>query len=375
MTAGAVVRIGVVMPLAEQRGGAERALVHFLDGLAPGSNALVSLCFLEPGPLVEWARQRGYAVEVMQAGRLRHLSQWGRAVRRVYEWLRRNEIGVVLSWMAKAHLYAGPAAWYARIPALWWQHGVPVRGGLDSLVSFVPAKRILACSQAAVRAQRRLSGRRAELVTVYPGVDLERMHRAEQARVGRRALGLPEDMLVIGIVARLERWKGIDVLLRALAQLLPEYPSVHLVVVGGPHPLEPDYAEEVRRLATELGLREQSTFCGHQDDAPKWMCEMDIVVNASFGEPFGMVIVEAMALGKAVVATDSGGAPEIVTHEVNGLLVAPGQVAGLAQALSRLLASRELRRRLGEAARQRATHFSAPRFVAEVLAAVREGSP
>jgi glycosyltransferase involved in cell wall biosynthesis len=375
MTTGASARIGVVMPLAEQRGGAERALMHFLEGLGPDSDARVSLCFLESGPLVDWVRQRGYAAEVMEAGRLRQLPQWSSTVRRVYSWLRRNEIGVVLSWMSKAHLYAGPAAWFARIPALWWQHGVPVRGSLDALVSLVPAKRILACSQAAARAQRRLSGQRAELVAVYPGVDLERLRRAEQARVGRQALGLPAEGLVIGVVARLERWKGIDVLLRAVAELLREHPDLHLVVVGGPHPLEPAYADEIRRLAAELGLGEHVTFCGHQNDAPKWMCEMDIAVNASFGEPFGMVIVEAMALGKAVVATDSGGAPEIVTHEVNGLLVAPGEVAELAKSLSRLVTTPGLRRRLGEAARERAKAFSAPRFVAEVLAAVREESP
>ena len=85
----------------------------------------------------------------------------------------------------------------------------------------------------------------------------------------------------------------------------------------------------------------------------------------------GMAIVEAMALGKAVVATRSGGVPEILSDGIDGLLVTPGDVGELAGALSRLVKSPDLRSELGGAARRRAGDFSAPRFVAEALAAIR----
>jgi glycosyltransferase involved in cell wall biosynthesis len=374
LRAQACPRIGVVMPLAQKRGGAEAALQHFLDGLRGQSQAHVSLCFLESGPMVDWAIERGYAATALEAGRLRELPKWSRSVRQLRAWLVQNDIQVVLSWMPKAHLYAGPAAWLARVPALWWQHGLPARRSLDMLVSLVPARRIIGCSHAAVQAQRRLSGRRAELVTVHPGVDLERLERADHSRVGRRALGLPEDALVIGIVARLEPWKGIDVLMHAFAGLLRERRDLHLLVVGGEHPLQAAYAAELQRLPERLGVQQHVTLCGHQSDAAQWMCEMDIVVSASRGEPFGMVIVEAMALGKAVVATRSGGAPEIVSDDVDGLLVAPGDVADLTRVLAELTRCPQLRARLGSAARQRARHFSTARFVTEVLAAVRTPS-
>jgi glycosyltransferase involved in cell wall biosynthesis len=365
-------RIGVVMPLAQQRGGAEVALLRFLDGLRPELKTTVSLCFLEPGPMAEWANQRGYSTTVMQTGRLRELKKWSDSVRSLYAWIRQDQIGVVLSWMAKAHLYAGPAAWWANVPALWWQHGVPSRGALEQLVGLVPARRIIATSRAVAEAQRRFSGRRTELVTVYPGIDLERLQQAERSRVGRKALGLPSDALIVGIVARLERCKGIDVLMHAYRELLRDERNLHLVVVGGLHPLQPDYATEVQRLPVELGIQRQVTFCGHQSDVAQWMCEMDIVVSATFGEGFGMAIVEAMALGKAVVATRSGGVPEILSDGIDGLLVAPGDVGQLTGALARLVDSSDLRTQLGSAARQRAAHFSAPRFVAEALAAIRK---
>lgn len=372
MTATAHPRIGVVMPLAQPRGGAEVALLRFLDGLVPGSKKLLSLCFLEPGPMVEWAKARGYSTTVIETGRLRQLKRWSDSVRSLHRWLLQNQIQIVLSWMAKAHLYVGPAAWWANIPALWWQHAVPARGGLELLVSLIPARRIIASSQAAAQAQRRLSGRRTELVTVYPGVNLERLQEANGTRAGRQALGLPEDALIVGIVARLERCKGIDVLIRAFCELLPEHPNLHLLIVGGLHPLQAEYGAAVQRLPSQLGIQQHVTFSGHQGDVAVWMSEMDIVVSATYGEGFGMAIVEAMALGKAVVATSAGGVPEIVSDGVDGVLVAPGNVARLAGALARLIASPELRVQLGSAARQRALRFSGPRFVAEAMAAIRE---
>jgi glycosyltransferase involved in cell wall biosynthesis len=372
VSAAVTSRVGVVMPLAVQRGGAEMALLHFLDGLKPESKSLISLCFLEAGPMVEWARERGYSTAVVPTGRLRELVSWSRAVRALYQWLVQNHIRVVLSWMGKAHLYAGPAAWWANVPALWWQHAVPAPGGIERLVSLVPARRIIASSRAVAEAQRRLSGRKTQLVTVHPGIDLERLQLSDSQRVGRAALGLPSDALVIGIVARMERCKGIEILMHAFSRLLPQHPALHLLIVGGVHPLQPEYAAQVLRLPAELGIEQHVTLCGHQSDVARWMCEMDIVVSTTFGEGFGMVIVEAMALGKAVVATRSGGVPEIVNDGIDGRLVPPGDIAALVRVLSQLIDSPQARRTLGEAAQRRANDFSVPRFVNQVRTAIGE---
>jgi glycosyltransferase involved in cell wall biosynthesis len=276
----------------------------------------------------------------------------------------------VLSWLAKAHVYAGPAALAAGVPAVWWQHGLPSRG-IDRLATWIPACRILACSNAAARAQQALGARRADLRTIYPPVDFRLVARAPTQAEARTKLGLPTAGLIVGIVARLQRWKGIDVLLDAARLWLREGADVFFVVVGGRHSLEPDYELEVKRRAHELGVGDRVRFTGHCTNVMDWLAAMDIVVNASFGEPFGMTIVEAMALGKAVVATRVGGPLEIVTDGVDGLLVPPGDAAALAAALSRL-ADAGLRRRLGSAARERATVYALPRFVAEVNDALRE---
>lgn len=367
-------RIGIVMPLAEQRGGAELALLHFLAGLPRPRRATVQLCFLEDGPLVSWVADAGYAVSVIPSGRLRQPLDAFRCIGRLRRWIRDGRCEVVLSWMAKAHLYAGPAASLAGVPSAWWQHGLPVSGGVDLLATLLPARTVLACSDAAASAQRRVWGNRAAPVTVHPPVDLDRLHHAALDVPAKDRFGLPSQAFVIGIVARLQRWKGIHVLLDALAVLLPQHPTLHCVVVGGEHRLEPDCAPALQRQVDALSLAGHVHFLGHRTDVPQCLAMMDIVVSASLGEPFGMVIVEAMALARPVVATQLAGPLEIITNGVNGILVPPEDAQALARALARLVGDPGLRDRLGNAAKQHADSFGIPRFVEQVSAVLAEAA-
>jgi glycosyltransferase involved in cell wall biosynthesis len=372
MTGATALRSGIVMPLAEQRGGAEHALVRFLAGVAPEERHLVHVCYLEEGPLREWTAAEGFPTVVVRSGRLREPWRWLQCIRYLARWMQKNGIRVVVSWMPKAHLYAGPAALLAGVPAIWWQHGVPRNRGLDLAVTLVPARRVLTCSRSAARAQQRIFGQRAELRTIYPPVDLERLRRLEPNPVTRELLGLPPGRVIVGIVARLQRWKGVHVFLEAARQLVAESPELFFLIVGGVHPLEPDYPLSLQRQSRELGLQNHVRFAGYQRDAAPWMAAMDIVVNASFGEPFGMVIIEAMALGKPVVATRLDGPTEIITEGVDGLLVAPGNVPELVQSLRRLIDQPQLRVALGQAGRLRAETYDVPRFVGEVTRSLME---
>lgn len=110
------------MPLADERGGAERLLGYLLSGDGSGSVAL-SVTFLEDGPMVAQARERGVDVDVIGAGRMRDAPRYANTVRALARGFRRTRAEAVLSWMPKAHYYAGPAAALARVPAVWYQHG------------------------------------------------------------------------------------------------------------------------------------------------------------------------------------------------------------------------------------------------------------
>lgn len=367
-------RVGIVMPLAERRGGAELALVHFLAGVEPSRRSEIFVCYLEEGSLADWTSAQGFPTAIIPSGRLREPWSWLRCTRALAHWLKRNGIQVVVSWMGKAHLYAGPAALLRGVPAMWWQHGVPRNRGLDLAVTLLPARRVLACSRAAARAQERVFGQRAELRIIYPPVDLEHLGAVGPAGENRASLGLPSDKLIVGMVARLQHWKGVHLLLEAARELLNGRQDVCFVVVGGPHPLESDYATRLEARSRELQLTDHVIFAGYQPDAAQWIVAMDVVVNASFGEPFGMVIIEGMALGKAVIATRLDGPTEIITDGVDGLLVDPGSVPQLVRALRRLLDHPQLRASLGEAGRVRAQSYAVPRFVREVTEAFQEAA-
>jgi glycosyltransferase involved in cell wall biosynthesis len=179
----------------------------------------------------------------------------------------------------------------------------------------------------------------------------------------REALGCGPDDFVVVNVGRLVRWKGQDVFLRAVAQARGRVPRLRAVIVGAADDDDRSraFADELQRLATELGIAERVTFTGHRVDAPRVMSAADVVVHSAVSpEPFGRVIIEALAAGRPVVATRAGGVLDILDHGVTGLLVPPNDVGELAQALERLAADAGLRARLAAAGRQHAAaHYSA----------------
>lgn len=163
----------------------------------------------------------------------------------------------------------------------------------------------------------------------------------------RRALGLGPDAWVVALPGRLARWKGQDVLLRAL----PALPGAVAVLVGGAWRDDPAPLVALQRLAGELGVADRVRFLGVREDMENVLAAADIVVQPSTGrEPLGNAALEAAAAGRPVVASAYGGLPEVITDAETGLLVPPGDPSALAAALGRLRGDPELAARLGAAA-------------------------
>lgn len=162
----------------------------------------------------------------------------------------------------------------------------------------------------------------------------------------RRELGLRESAPVIVTVCRVMPGKGIDHLIQALPAIRDELPDVALVVVGGEVGV-PGYRRHLEQVADELGVADLIHFTGRRADVPRIMSSADLFAMPSIGEPFGLVFLEAMASGLPVVAYDSGGTPEVVIHEVTGLLSAPTDIGSLVANLLRLLNDPEARATMG----------------------------
>ncbi len=190
---------------------------------------------------------------------------------------------------------------------------------------------------------------------LYDGIDLEQFNRHLDPQAVRRQLGVRDGELVIGIVSRLVPKKGHKDFLKAVAQIRLTLPQVRAVIVGSdPYPGEPHF-HELQGYARELGLADSVIFTGWRDDIPALTAAFDIAAQAShYIEGLGTAVIEAMALGKPVVATAVGGVKEVVVPERTGLLVPPGDPDQLACALRRLVTNEEERQRFGEAGRERA---------------------
>jgi glycosyltransferase involved in cell wall biosynthesis len=224
------------------------------------------------------------------------------------------------------------------------------------------ASRFVASTQGAAWPRRRT-------VVVHPGlhgldVSPDRRRRA------REALGLGEADRVVGMVARLQRWKRHDSVLRAVALLRGRGHNVHGLFVGGDaYDLEPAYQAELQGLAARLGIADAVTFTGQVREPDDHVAAMDVLVNASDAEPFGLSILEAMSAGVAVVAVDSGGPSEIIRNGRDGLLAARSDPALIAAQVERLLTSDALRAQIGEGGRRRFdARFSAERMASETIA-------
>ena len=368
-------KIAIIMPLAEQRGGAELVLWHLMQQRQQDVDWLV--IFFEDGPLLKQIQALGVETHIVPAGRLREPLRFIATVKKIAAIAKQNRVDVIFSWMTKAQLYSSWAAMLSGIPTLWYQQGVPSdRGWLDTTATMLPASGVLACSKTSAQAQASLQPSRPVRV-VYPSVELERFNPEKLQSVGelRRRLGLPEDVPLIGIVGRLQRWKGIHVLIEAMPKVLQSYVNVQCVVVGGKHELEPDYPAYLENRIAALGLQDKVKMVGLQRNIPEWMQAMDVIVHASDNEPFGMVVIEAMALGKPVVAGAAGGPTEIITADINGILSPYGDANALASAIIRYLDDPGFAQKIGAAARVRSLDFSTRTYAKNFIAAVRDLLP
>lgn len=185
------------------------------------------------------------------------------------------------------------------------------------------------------------------------------IHSGTDVSVGARKLGSTGCTTVI-CVGRLNRWKGQDALLRAFARLPNELRQAsRLLLVGGPFAGDPSVADELLSLTRALRLENEVQMLGERADAQALMGQADLVVVPSQKpEPFGMVVIEGMALGRAVIATTPGGPAEVITDGQDGILVPVGDEDALSRALERLLSNVDEARQLGERARVTAQRFS-----------------
>lgn len=189
----------------------------------------------------------------------------------------------------------------------------------------------------------------ALIVTVHNGIDLAPFVATVDPGPVRDRYGIPRDALVFGQAARFAPQKGQETLVSAAVPVLERVPNAYLLLAGDGPLLEP-----VRRVASGTSVSSRILFPGFETDVRGMLAALDVFVSSPVSEGLGIAAIEAMGAGLPVVSVRTGGVPEVVVDGVTGILVEPGDVSGLTDAMLRLARDPMLRLEMGEAGRFRA---------------------
>jgi glycosyltransferase involved in cell wall biosynthesis len=348
-----------------QPGGSNQTIIALLRHRPPEIEC--ATIFMQDGPVLAEVRRLGVPARLIDSGRAREAWKAPAVVRAVRREIAETGADVVFGHVTKAHLYASPAARRARLPYLWWQHErLSQKPAMHLLSAWLPAD-VTICSADFTAAQQRRLHPGAHVRRIHPGAELD------PAIVPRRHSAGSGGPIVLGIAGRLQRWKRVELAIESMAQILAAVPHAQLRVIGGVTPgLDEGYDEELRAHARRAGVSEAVTFTGHVDDIGAELAALDVLVHTAEAEPFGLVLVEAMAHAVPVVAVDEGGPREILRDGIDGTLTAASPDA-IAHAIIALASDPSRRTAFGAAGRGRAfEQFTAARMAAETWELVAE---
>lgn len=219
---------------------------------------------------------------------------------------------------------------------------------------------------------------------VHNPIDVERFVPRPGSRAAvRSALGVGEDTPLAGVAAQITPWKGQDDAIRAVALArAASHPDLELLVVGEPKFVARAtrydnlaYLRSLHELAAALGIHDAVHFLGQREDVDELVAALDVLLAPSWEEPLGRTVLEAMAAGTAVIATNVGGPAEVITDGADGRLLPPRSPDAWGRAVGELLGDAGARAAMGERARQTvATSFARERYVERLVAIYREAS-
>ncbi len=350
-------------------GGIEKRLAALLPRLNQPPFRVTVVCLRERGALADDLECAG--VPVVTLPLRSRLSPGGLA--RLARWFRREHVDLVHSHMYRSNVPATLAARAAGIPAVLCQvHNIGTwetwrQRWMDRWLLRWRSAMIAVSEEVRRDVVANLRCPPDRVRVLYNGIDLSEYEQAVRSPALLRQLGVPDGRLVVVVLARLVEQKGHLRLLRAMETLRADLPPCHVLFVG-----EGRMRETIEREIHQRRLEDLVTLTGHRLDVPAILASSDLSVLPSDREGFSNTIVESLAAGVPVVATDVGGNREAVISGECGWLVPPDDSDALARAIKTVLGDDALRRRMSESARRRAQRFSLARMLDETRQLYRE---
>jgi len=333
------------------------------------------------GSLQEEVRARGVPLTILPE-LVREVSPLKDALAlwKLYRFIKSGNYDIIHTHSSKAGILGRWAAYLAGVPVIvhtvhgWGHHDRQhplVRWyfiQLERITAHITDTLIVVSPRNTEKGLRDGIGHPGLYVTIRSGIELDRfLEPGVSTEEARQSLGLPAEAPVVGTVTRLSPQKAPLDFVRLAAQVAEELPETRFVVVGD-GPLRPQVEEAI----AATGLSGRMLLTGLRRDVPRLLRAFDVFVLTSLWEGLPRVLPQAMAAGLPIVATAVDGNAEAVTDGVNGYLVPPGDVSGMAQQVMRLLRDPALARRMGAAGRERVPEFGARKMVAEIAALYEE---
>jgi glycosyltransferase involved in cell wall biosynthesis len=370
--------------IATHLGGAERSVLELARGLRARRELGYEPWFLLPkpeGPLIDRLREEGISYDVLALPRsfftmsraaplaafhkgLSSIPCMGLYLRSLVKLVAVRKPDVIHTNAIKCHALAGLVGPATGVPVLWHLRDMFTAGGTLwalHVLRRVANVRVTANSRATADS---FSYRDEAVQVIHNGLDPS-IYVRKPNRIFSSALGVSDDTPIVGILGVIARWKGQDLFLNMAKRLIEQGTKARFVVIGAEiydtRGQDRGLKQALQDEAHALGIAERVLFAGFRENVEA-INGLDVLVHASIRpEPFGRVILEAMACGVPVVAAAAGGVLELVDDGENGLLFAPGNIGEMAHAVSRLLDSKPLMGAISQSARAR---FLA-RFTAE----------
>ena len=346
-------------------GGTERQVVNLALGIDPSRFDLHLACLRSAGALLGEVKALQIPQPEFRIGRFYNPATFWQGMR-LAQYIRKNRIQIVHSYGFYSNVFTVPTAWLAGKSFVI----ASIRDTGDALTPWQRRVQKMVCRLAdcvlvnaeAIRDRLVEQGyAQDKIIVIRNGITLAKFGKGQSNSLLRQELGLPLSAPLVVVFSRLNQMKGIQYFLDAAIILAGRFPDVRFLVVGdGAH------RKELEEHARRLGLGERTAFTGFRSDIPELLSEAAVSVLPSLSEGLSNSLLESMAAGVPVVATRVGGNPEVVEHEVTGLLVPPRDAAALAAATGRLLEDRDLAASFAQAGIRRvADLFSVERSVRE----------
>lgn len=342
--AGEIYKIAFVITELDV-GGAEKALVQIVLGL-PRDRWNCRVYSLGPwGPLATVLQDAGIPVHCLGAV---HLWDAPRVIWALRQALRQFQPHLMQTFLFHANLLGRLAGAWAGVPHIVSGIRVAERrsrlyGWLDYWTNTLVERNVCVSLGVADYCEKTVGLPSSKTVVIPNGVELDRFRR--EPPVDLQPYQIPPSAPLLLTIGRLERQKGIDLLLQALPAVLETLPETRLVIIGD----GPDRSI-LEALATQLKIRSSILFLGKRSDVPNWLKTADAMVLASRWEGMPNVVLEAMAAGTPVIATEVEGIADLLTNGESGLVVPPENPEALTEAIVQLLDDPPLRLKLSETA-------------------------